>query len=93
MSKNRKKDQIKLPKRLLGVKLPKEARRNVNDLLALVPASTAKPIATMAVTAVATVLVERLEQPLKEWAQRAGVGDDQRGAPDGRPAPPPSVSH
>ena len=93
MGKKKKSDRIKLPKRLLGVKLPKEARRNVNDLLALVPASTAKPMATMAVTAVATVLAERLEEPLKEWLQRAGQDGDRRGGREDRPGGAPAVRH
>jgi hypothetical protein len=93
MGKKKKNDRIKLPKRLLGVKLPKEARRNVNDLLAMVPASTAKPLAAMAVTAVTTVLAERLEQPLKEWLQRTGLETEQARAREDWPGMSPAVRH
>lgn len=61
----KKNDRIKLPKTLMGVKLPKQSRREVNRLLKNLPASTAKPLIATAVGAIATILAERLDQPLK----------------------------
>lgn len=64
MSKKRK--AAKLPKKVLGVKIPKATRRNVNGLLKAMPKSTAKPLLGAAVGALVTALAARLEQPLQE---------------------------
>jgi hypothetical protein len=66
MSKQRKKDRIKLPKRLLGVKIPKATRKQVNALLKQLPTSTAKPLLGATVGTLVAALAARLEQPLHD---------------------------
>lgn len=66
MAKKAKNKPLKMPKRLLGAKLPKDARRTLNRLLKLAPADAAKPLITAAVGGIAVALAERLEQPLKD---------------------------
>ena len=70
----KKNKKLKLPKRLLGVKLPKDARKTLNKLLKVAPADAAKPLISMAVGGVAVALAERLEQPLKDLLDRDWPG-------------------
>lgn len=60
------KNRLKLPKRLLGVKIPKTTRKQVNAVLAGLPGDTAKPLLAVAVGGLVTALAARLEQPLAE---------------------------
>ena len=64
--KSKKKDRLKLPKRFLGVKIPKDTRRAVNKLLKDMPEPAAKPLLTAAVGALVTALAARIEDPLRE---------------------------
>ena len=67
----KKRNKMRLPKRLMGVKLPKEARRGVNGLLKSLPPSAAKPIIVAAVSGIALVLAEKLEHPLRTLIESA----------------------
>jgi len=70
MSKKRKhKDRLKLPKRLLGVKLPKDTRRRVNGLLKELPSPAAHPAASILVGTVVSALAARLEDPLRGFIE------------------------
>ncbi len=85
MSKKSKGKRMKLPKRLLGVKVPKDARRQINGLLKLAPHDAAKPLIAMAVGTVAVALAEKLEHPLQEllkrdWPSHTGKSDAARKA-------------
>ena len=60
------KNQLKLPKRLLGVKVPKKSRKSLNALLRGVPSSQANPLVGAVVGSFVTMMVERLEQPLRD---------------------------
>lgn len=60
------KSALKLPKRIAGVKIPKQARKSVNRLLKQLPEPAAKPLLGMAIGALVTTLAERLEDPLRE---------------------------
>jgi adenine/guanine phosphoribosyltransferase-like PRPP-binding protein len=66
MSKKKNKDRVKLPKRFLGVKIPKATRKNVNAMLKGVPAPAVKPVLTAAVGGLVAALAARLEGPLQE---------------------------
>ena len=68
--KSMKKDRLKLPKRFLGVKIPKDTRRAVNKLLKDLPAPAAKPLLTAAVGALVTALAARIEDPLRELVEK-----------------------
>jgi hypothetical protein len=85
MAKASKKDRIKLPKRLLGVKLPKATRKSLNRMLKSVSTDIARPLAAAAVGAFATIITERLEAPLKDLAERS--------SPPKRPTKPEAVKH
>lgn len=61
MSKRKKKDRVKLPKRLMGVKIPKETRRTINALLKDVPARSVKPMLLAAIGSLATGVLARFE--------------------------------
>ena len=62
MSKNKKKkDRVKLPKRLMGVKIPKETRRTINALLKDIPATSIKPTLLAAIGTLASGIVARFE--------------------------------
>ncbi|MFC0204579.1 hypothetical protein [Novosphingobium soli] len=60
MSKKKKKGSVKLPKRLMGVKIPKDLRSTINAALKEVPAHTLKPLLLSAVGALATGVLGRL---------------------------------
>lgn len=64
MSKKRK--AAKLPKKFLGVKIPKATRKQVNGLLKTMPAASSKPLLGAAVGALMTALAVRLEQPITD---------------------------
>lgn len=86
MAKKAKNKRLKMPKRLLGVKLPKDARRTVNRLLKLAPADAAKPLISAAVGGIAVALAEKLEQPLKEllegrWPDAKAMGRNKPAMP------------
>jgi hypothetical protein len=66
MGKAKKQDRIKLPKRIAGVKVPKEARKSVNRLLRTLPAPSAKPLLVAALGTLVTSLAKALEDPLRE---------------------------
>ena len=83
------KDRVKLPKRLLGVKIPKATRKSVNAMLKGIPAPTAKPLLAVAVGALMTSLAARLEGPLQELIEK-GVGDKK---PGGKDKTAPSTAH
>lgn len=79
----KKNSRVKLPKRVAGVKVPKEARKSVNRLLRSLPAPTAKPLLGAAVGALVTSLAAALEDPLRELieAQTAKVSGKVRDKP------------
>ncbi len=79
--KNKKKDRLKLPKRFLGVKIPKNTRRTVNKLLKDLPAPAAKPVLTAAVGALATALVARIEDPLRELIEKRDAAKPREPSP------------
>jgi hypothetical protein len=64
MAKGSKKNSMKLPKRLLGVKLPKKSRKSLNRILKGASSDVAHPLVAAAVGSFATLLAERLEKPL-----------------------------
>jgi hypothetical protein len=70
MSRKKTKDRVKLPKRLLGVKIPKATRKSVNAMLKDVPAPALKPLMTMAVGGLVTALAARFEAPLQEFIDK-----------------------
>lgn len=70
MSKKQTKDRVKLPKRFLGVKIPKATRKSVNAMLKDVPAPAVKPLMTMAVGGLVTALAARFEAPLQEFVDK-----------------------
>lgn len=72
------KGQLKLPKRLMGVKLPKKTRKNLNALLRGVPSSEANPLVGAAVGAFVTIMAERLEQPLRDLIESRLPGGQHR---------------
>lgn len=74
-----KKGQLKLPKRLMGVKVPKKTRKNLNALLRSVPASQATPLVGAVVGSLVTILAERLEQPLRDLVGSRLPSDKHRG--------------
>ena len=57
----KKKDRVKLPKRLLGVKIPKETRRTINAVLKDVPASSLRPMLLAAISALTSSVVARFQ--------------------------------
>lgn len=73
--KSKKQDRAKLPKRVAGVKVPKEARRSVNRLLKSLPTPATKPLLGAAIGTLVTSLAAALEDPLRELidAQTAKV--------------------
>lgn len=77
----KKNDRIKLPKRIAGVKIPKQARKSVNTLLKGVPAPAARPLLGAAIAALVTTLAEKLENPLRELIEshtaKPGERDDK----------------
>jgi hypothetical protein len=75
MAKKSKKNRLKLPKRVLGARIPKDSRKRINGLLKHAPASESRPIVAAAVSIVATMLAERLEGPLNELLNRHGIGE------------------
>ncbi len=79
--KTKKQDRTKLPKRVAGVKVPKEARRSVNRLLKSLPRPAAKPLLAAAIGALVTSLAAALEEPLRDLieAQTAKVGGKAKG--------------
>jgi hypothetical protein len=68
-SMSKKKNAPKLPKRFLGVKLPKATRKSVNALLKGLPSDTAKPLLGAAVGALIAALAAKLEQPLADLVE------------------------
>ncbi len=66
MAKANKTKSLKLPKRLLGVRVPKANRKRVNRLLKNLPDAPANPLVAAAIGSVMALLLERLEQPLNE---------------------------
>lgn len=86
-----KKGKLKLPKRLMGVKVPKKTRKNLNGLLRGVPASQANPLVGAAIASLVTILAERLEQPLRDLIDSRLPGDKPRRAD--RPDRLPSQAH
>lgn len=68
MTKNKTKGgTLRFPKTILGVKVPKKTRKNLNALLKRVPASDANPLVAAAVGALLPIIVERLERPLEDF--------------------------
>lgn len=61
---SRKNESVKLPKRLLGVKVPKKTRKNLNRLLSHVSRREVEPLAAAALGALATFVLEHVEKPL-----------------------------
>lgn len=57
----KKKNRVKLPKRLMGVKIPKETRRTVNAMLKDVPSGSLKPMLLAAIGTLATSVLARFE--------------------------------
>lgn len=84
MAKKSKTNRIKLPKRLLGVKLPKQSRKNLNRILKGVSSAQANPLVAAAVGSFVTLLAERLEQPLQAIVDHPAVS--------GKPRPAESVA-
>jgi hypothetical protein len=66
---------MKLPKRLLGVKLPKKSRKSLNRLLKGASSDVAHPLVAAAVGSFATILAERLEKPLMASLTPADVAE------------------
>ena len=84
MSKQKKIGRAKLPKRFLGVKIPKATRHNLNAMLKQLPTSAAKPLLGAAVGTLVTALATRLETPLRELIEShtaPGKGRDKPAAP------------
>jgi hypothetical protein len=82
-----KKNRLKLPKKLLGVEIPKTSRKQVDKLLKNLPADSAKPLLGAAVAALVTALAARLEQPLTDLIESyADPGKARRGK--AKTAPP-----
>ena len=69
MAKTAKMKQAKLPKKLLGVKIPKKTRRSINTLLKDIPGNVAMPLLSAAVGAVLNGIVNRLEGLMPEAAK------------------------
>jgi hypothetical protein len=78
VAKNKKAKSLKVPKRIAGVKVPKEIRKPVNKALKLADDPQARGLAVAALTAAAAALTAR---PGEGEAQRAlrpgepGIGD------------------
>jgi hypothetical protein len=83
------KNKLKLPKRLLGVKTPKQTRKSLNRLLSLAPEAETNKLVAAAVGSLLTVLAERLEQPLRRLTtipQTTSRSAKVRKAPEPQPA-------
>ena len=83
----KKKDRVKLPKRLMGVKIPKETRRTINAILKDVPASSIKPTLLAAIGTLATSVVARFEGD--RTSEKVGRSKPVRA----RPASSPPLRH
>lgn len=84
----KKKDRVKLPKRLMGVKVPKETRRTINAILKDVPASSIKP---MLLTAIGTLTSSVLARFAGDEAEEKGPKKALRSRT--RPASSTSLPH
>lgn len=74
------KKKTKLPKRILGAKMPKDARKRLNRLLRVAPAGDVRPIVAGAVAIIATLLADRLEGPLADMLARSGLDGTKSGS-------------
>lgn len=87
MSKKKKKDRLKVPKELGGVKIPKDLRRNVNAMLKQGRTREGESLLLAAAGMLATTLAAKLEEPLKDFllshggGKRAGRNGREVGAP------------
>lgn len=68
----KKKGRVKLPKRLMGVKIPKETRRRINAVLKDVPARSIKPMLQAAIGMLASNVIARFEGD--QASEKAGRG-------------------
>lgn len=92
MAKKNKKG-IKVPKKMLGIKLPKQPRKSVNALMKQVPASQAQPTLAIVVGLLATAIATQLEGPIKEFLDRQDAPKGKtRKLPD-QPQPPSAAAH
>lgn len=69
MGKTRNKSRIKLPKRLLGVKIAKETRREIDGVLKGLPPATAEAVAQVLLDTLVSTLAARAEVPQHEVIQ------------------------
>ena len=69
---------MKLPKQLLGVKLPKKSRKSLNRMLKSVSSDEVSPLVAATVSSVVTLLAERLERPLEALLNPATERDRRR---------------
>lgn len=68
---------LKLPKRLLGVKVPKQTRKHLNGLLKELVGGEANPLVAAAVGSMLAVVTERLGKPMDDrapYAEKAARG-------------------
>jgi hypothetical protein len=84
----KKNKKIKLPKKMLGLKVPKQPRKAVNAVLKQVPASQSQPTLAVAIGLLATALAKQLEGPIREFLDRQ---DGHKDAPRKTPEQPPSA--
>lgn len=93
MSKNSRK--LKIPKRILGVKVPKETRRTLKALLGSVPAAKAKPMLAATIGTLVTSLLAKLAEQIKAYADTDAAHAAGRGKPEGagRPESPVHLKH
>ncbi|HKX78437.1 MAG TPA: hypothetical protein VJM34_07960 [Novosphingobium sp.] len=85
--KSKAKGAIKLPKSIMGMKLPKKARRSVNKLFRSAHSSKADLFVTALAGALATKLAEHMNEPLERALKKSGLvspPEGKAGAPAAR---------